>query len=164
MNDFIHKLTFIGGVLADIETLRYGGYLKEEEPATPSASSAQKGSTEESQAATGKVDIVGGPAGAKVYLDDFYTCDLPCVIEEVEPGTYHLIARHEGYNEWREKILVRGDSTLWLRVYLQQERPSGLETGGGEEESQPPKRLFKWTDEGGRVHITDDPPPASEHK
>jgi len=163
MHDFIHKLTFIGGVLADIETLNYGGYLRrEQEPAAPLAPPAKTDSSGKSESSTSRIDIIGEPAGAKVYLDDFYACNLPCVIEEVEPGSYNLTARQEGYDEWREKILVKRDSTLWLSVYLQQEKAHGPELSNEEVGLQQPKKLYKWMDEEGRVHITDGPPPTSE--
>ena len=129
---------------------------------TPALSPKQKGYSEESQSTAGRIDIMGGPPGAKVYLDDFYACDLPCVIEEVDPGSYKLTVKHEDYDEWRERILVKQDSTVWLSVYLQQERTSGVDTSGEAAEPPPGKKLFKWTDEEGRVHITDGPPPASE--
>ena len=162
MNDFIYKLTFIGGVLANIKTLGYGGHLKADEPAAPSLPPAQKRSSVENQSTTGRIDIAGGPPGAKVYLNDFYTCNLPCIIEEVDPGSYNLTVRHEDYNEWRERILVKADSTVWLNVYLQHESTSGVEISGEGVEPQQTKELFKWTDKEGRVHITDGPPPASE--
>jgi hypothetical protein len=162
MNDFIYKLTFIGGVLANIKTLGYGGHLKEDGPTAPVLPSKQARSSEESQSTGGRIDIVGGPPGAKVYLNDYYACDLPCMIEEVDPGSYNLTVRHEGYNEWRERILVKEDSTVSLSAYLEQDRTSGVETSGNATESPSGKKVFKWTDEEGRVHITDGPPPASE--
>jgi len=162
MNDFIYKLTFIGGVLANIKTLGYGGHFKADEPPAPWLPPAQKSSLVENQLATGRIDIAGGPPGAKVYLNDFYTCNLPCIIEEVDPGSHNLTVRHEDYSEWREKILVKGDSTLWLNVYLQHESTSGVEISGEGGEPRQTKELFKWTDKEGRVHITDGPPPASE--
>ncbi len=162
MSDFIYKLTFIGGVLANIKTLGYGGYLKADEPDAPSLPPAQQRSSLENQSTTGRIDIAGGPPGAKVYLNDFYTCNLPCIIEEVDPGSYNLTVRHEDYNEWRERILVKADSTVWLNVYLQHESTSGVEMSGEGVEPRQAKELFKWTDKEGRVHITDGPPPASE--
>ena len=163
MHDFIHKLTFIGGVLANIETLNYGGYLrKEQEPTAPSAPPAKTDSSGESESSTSRVDIIGEPAGAKVYLDESYACNLPCVIEKVEPGSYNFAARYEGYDEWREQILVKRDSTLWLSVYLQQEKTNGPELSNEEVGLQQSKKFYKWTDEKGRVHITEDPPPTLE--
>ncbi len=162
MHDFIYRLTFIGGVLANIRTMGYGGYTKEEESIAPSLPPTQKHSLEESPSADGRIDIVGGPPGAQVFLNGSYTCSIPCRIEEVEAGSYYLTVSYDDYNDWKERILVRRDTTLWLGVYLQQKEMPEVEWSLKEEDSQQPVRLYKWNDARGRVHITDDPPPAPE--
>ena len=69
------------------------------------------------KAITGRIDLAGSPAGAKVYLDGYYSGNLPCIIESVEAGSYGLEVRQEGFKEWKESILVKADSTLNLMIH-----------------------------------------------
>jgi hypothetical protein len=164
MNDFIYKLTFIGGVLMNIRTLRYGGLMKpqEEKDLSPPAP-PPKSETGGRSPSKGRIDILGSPVGAKVYLNEFYVGNIPCTIEEVDTGSYGLTVSLDGFKDWKERVNVRADATLWLTVNL--ERDSSVqEQPTCEDEAPSSKKLYKWTDERGRIHITDSPPPGQDRR
>ena len=58
--------------------------------------------------------------------------------------------------------MVKRDVTLWLKVYLELEPTSKHESISEKGEIQEPKKLYKWTDHQGRIHITDSPPSGSD--
>lgn len=166
-HDFIYVLTFIGGRLVNIKTAGYGtqkGFQESlrrnapsdrEERDTPVREDAVGRPVKEA-GKTGKIDLVGYPAGAKVYLDEHYVGTIPCTLDSVEPGSYEFLVRQEAFKDWREKILVRADTTTWLAVYLEPEKREAVRP---EEEPPQARQLYKWADETGRIHITDSPPP-----
>jgi hypothetical protein len=162
MNDFIYKLTFIGGVLSNIRPLSYGGLMKPQEEKAPSPPSP---ATKESQTSLnkGRIDILGSPVGAKVRLNGFYVGEIPCTIEEVDTGGYTLTVSMDGFKDWEDKVNVRADATLWLTVNLDRDS-SSQEQPPSENETPRSKKLYKWTDGRGRIHITDSPPPGSDKR
>jgi hypothetical protein len=166
-HDFVYVLTFIGGRLANVRTEGYGGKgnweaLREQSdvPAPEEDSPAprnESGSVE--SPGSGRLDLVGSPYGARVYLNDYYAGNVPCTIEKVEEGRHNLRVAHPGYKDWKERIVVREGTTLWLTVHLEREGVAGEDLGAGEREPGGQRKLYKWTDETGRIHITDQPPP-----
>jgi hypothetical protein len=163
MNDFIYKLTFIGGVLSNIRTLSYGGLMKpqEEKGLSPPPPPATKET--QTSLSQGRIDILGSPVGAKVHLNGFYVGDIPCTIEEVDAGGYTLTVSMDGFKDWEDRVNVRADATLWLTVNLERDS-SGQDRPPSENETPSSKKLYKWTDGRGRIHITDSPPPGSEKR
>ena len=169
-SEFIYVLTFIGGVLSNIKTEGYGtvkGREATEQGNAPAgeSSSYQRSPLSPPEAAgpkptTGRIDLAGSPAGAKVYLDGYYSGNLPCIIESVEAGSYGLEVRQEGFKEWKERILVKADSTLNLMIHLESELQEREGSFSGDADGASQKKLYKWTDPSGRVHITDTPPPG----
>jgi hypothetical protein len=167
-HDFVYVLTFIGGRLANVRTEGYGGKGNWEalwdQSDVPPAEEDSPVEADESGAAdrrgSGRLDLVGSPYGANVYLNDYYAGNLPCTIEEVEEGGHHLLVTHPGYEDWKERIMVKEGATLWLTVHLEPEGAAEEdEIGAGQGEPRRGKPLYKWTDETGRIHITDRPPP-----
>ena len=173
-NDFVYVLTFIGGRLANVKTAGYGGkgdwedlweqsYVppgQEDSPASswePSPPGNELGPVE--KRGSGRIDLVGSPYGANVYLNDYYTGNLPCTIETVEEGSHNLLVTHRGYMDWKERVVVKKGTTLWLTVHLEREAEIKEDTSAGEREPESKRKLYKWTDETGRIHITDLPPP-----
>jgi hypothetical protein len=173
-NDFIYVLTFIGGRLANVKTEGYGGKGNWEElrdqgrirsPEEDSPSSSREPSGLESETGSvdrpgsGRVDLVGSPYGARVYLNDYYTGNVPCTIEKVEEGRHHLLVTSPGYKDWKERIVVKDGTTLWLTVHLEREGEAEEDLGADKRGPKTERKLYKWTDESGRIHITDRPPP-----
>jgi hypothetical protein len=110
--------------------------------------------------------VVGSPDGAKVYLDEQYAGNIPCKLEQVEPGAHNLIIAKEEYKEWAKRLIVRAGKTSYLNVYLEPDKPEAGKTGtdesdGGDPPSMPARKVYKWTDENGHIHITDIPPPEA---
>lgn len=169
-SEFVYVLTFIGGVLSNIKTEGYGTFKGREATEQANASPGESGSAQGAPVSapgeagrtttTGRIDLIGSPAGAKVFLDGYYSGNLPCIIEGVEAGSYGLEVRQEGFKEWKERILVKADSTLGLVVHLESElrETQGPSAVDAKDASQ--KKLYKWTDPSGRIHITDTPPPG----
>lgn len=175
-HDFIYVLTFIGGRLANIKTSGYGGRgdwgeAREERyapsgegrriagPRSDLPASPPEDLSRVERATTGRIDLVGSPYGAKVYLNGYYAGNVPCTLEEVEAGRHNLLVTHKGYLDWRERIRVKADVTLWLAIHLEPEKRDEDESDSDEGEPATLKKLYKWTDETGRIHITDLPPP-----
>jgi hypothetical protein len=172
-NDFVYVLTFIGGRLANVKTVGYGGkgewgdmweqsYAPPSEEETMTSPAEPPGEQNEApfeEKLAGRIDLVGSPYGANVYLDDYYTGNIPCTIEEVREGGHNLLVSYSGYKDWKERVLVKEGVTLWLAVHLEREGLDEEDVGAGESEAHSGKKLYKWTDETGRIHITDHPPP-----
>ena len=169
-SEFVYVLTFIGGVLSNIKTEGYGTVKGREATEQGNASLGESGSRQRTplsppeevgrKATTGRIDLIGSPAGARVYLDGYYSGNLPCIIEGVEAGSYGLEVRQEGFKEWKERILVKADSTLGLMIHLESELQEKEGPSAGDAEGASQKKLYKWTDPSGRIHITDTPPPG----
>jgi hypothetical protein len=166
-HDFVYVLTFIGGRLANVKTEGYGGKgnweeLREQSYVPPSEEDSTRPRNESSSVespGSGRVDLVGSPYGANVYLNNYYAGNVPCTIEGVEEGSHTLLVTHPGYKDWKERVVVKEGSTLWLSVHLERESVADADLGAGERESRGERKLYKWTDETGRIHITDLPPP-----
>jgi hypothetical protein len=60
--------------------------------------------------AIGTLSISSIPSGANIYLDNEYKGLTPLVMKNVENGDYVILVRHTGYQDWRQNIVVNGDS------------------------------------------------------
>ncbi len=165
---FIQILTFRGGILKKIETGDYGG-ANWGFTGTKGLETDKTKDTEASNALIyGTISVVGSPHGAKVYLNEQYSGNIPSRFEQMEPGAYNIIIIHEGYKDWAKRVIVKAGKTSYLNVYLEQDKSEadktdGSDSGLGETPSIPARKVYKWTDEKGHIHITDVPPPdASE--
>lgn len=165
---FIQILTFRGGILKKIESGDYGG----ENWDFTETDELKNDNMEEREAPGalrhGTISVVGFPVGAKVTLDDRYAGNVPCKLEQVEPGPRNIIITKKGYREWAKRLIVRTGRTSYLNVYLEPDRTQARETLADESEvedapSIPSRKVYKWTDESGHIHITDIPPPDASH-
>ena len=66
----------------------------------------------------GSLDISSDPSGAKVYLDDVYTKDTPCMLSEVVVGPHTLKLTKFGYDDEIRKVSISVGETLSLHVKL----------------------------------------------
>jgi hypothetical protein len=166
-HDFVYVLTFIGGRLANVKTEGYGGKgdwedLRDQSYVPPSEEDSPVPANESGpveRRGSGRLDLVGSPYGANVYLNDYYAGNIPCTVEEVEEGSHNLLVTHPGYKDWKERVVVKEGTTLWLTIHLEREGVADEDVGAGEREPRGERKLYKWTDETGRIHITDLPPP-----
>jgi hypothetical protein len=68
--------------------------------------------------ANGAIIVAGDPRGAKVYLDGYYCCDLPCTIEQVTMGKHTVKVKNPGYREWDFTVDVATGQRLQFEVVL----------------------------------------------
>ena len=161
---FIQILTFRGGILKKIETGDYGGANWD----FTGTKGQETDKTEETEASSalkyGRISVLGSPHGAKVYLNEQYAGNIPCRLELMEPGAHNLIIINEGYKDWAKRVIVKPGTTSYISIYLEPDRsePDKTDTnesGAEEAPSIPARKVYKWTDEKGHIHITDIPPP-----
>lgn len=159
---FMKILTFRGGVLTRIKRVGYGTV------GTGASGSKASESGNLQEPATprnfGSISLLGTPYGARVYVDGNYVGNIPCTLEQMQAGVHNLLVTNEGYKDWAERVVVTKERTLALDVYLEREkvdRPKNEQPADAKSNSDPPRKVYKWTDEKGHVHITDRPPPGS---
>lgn len=161
---FIQVLTFRGGILKKIETGDYGG-ANWDFTGTKDQETDKTEDTEASSALIyGMISVVGSPNGAKVYLNEQYAGNIPCRLELMEPGAHNLIIMNEGYKDWAKRVIVKAGKISYLNVYLEPDKSETdktdtNESGPEDSSSIPVRKVYKWTDEKGHIHITDIPPP-----
>jgi PEGA domain/Protein of unknown function (DUF2845)/Domain of unknown function (DUF4124) len=161
---FIQILTFRGGILKKIETGDYGGANWDFKGTKSQETDKTEDTGESSALIHGTISVVGLPNGAKVYLNDRHAGNIPCKLEQMEPGAHNLIIINEGYKDWAKRVIVRAGKTSYLSVYLEQDKSETDKTNINEYRpveapSMPVRKIYKWTDEKGHIHITDIPPP-----
>ena len=161
---FVQILTFRGGVLKTIELGNYGGADWD----FAGSKCPESGKTDDSEASSaltyGRISVLGAPNGAKVYLNEQYAGNIPCALEQMEPGAHNLIISSEGYKDWAKRVIVRAGKTSYISIYLEPDESKTVKTGTNESgpedaPSVPARKVYKWTDEKGHIHITDIPPP-----
>jgi hypothetical protein len=67
----------------------------------------------------GSISITGRPFSADVYLDENYEGEIPCTVEHLEAGAYKLRVKKENFKDHKERVMVKPDETLYLKVYLE---------------------------------------------
>jgi len=161
---FIQVLTFRRGILKKIETGDYGG-ANWDFTGTKGTETDKTEDTEASSALIyGTISVFGSPNGAKIYLNEHYAGNIPCRLEQMEPGAHNLIIIDEGYKDWAKRVIVKAGKISYINVYLEPDKPETdktdtNESGPEEASSIPVRKVYKWTDEKGHIHITDIPPP-----
>jgi formylglycine-generating enzyme required for sulfatase activity len=70
---------------------------------------------------TGMISISGFPEGAKVYLDGYFSGELPCAIHRVEQGKHTIGVQESGYKDWAEKVRVVAGDTVNLEANLERD-------------------------------------------
>jgi hypothetical protein len=67
---------------------------------------------------TGTINVSGSPKGAKVYLDGYYCCALPCTIGSVAKGKHTVMVKNPGYRDWDLTVDVPAGQKLQFEVVL----------------------------------------------
>jgi hypothetical protein len=123
---FVKILTFRAGLLTRVRVGRYGSgesdcigaeRRKEREEARARAEEVRD-YTLTKKSDYGRISVFGRPHFAEVYLDGKYVGDLPCSVENVEPGLHDLKVTRSEYKDWEKRITIEPGETLFLEVYL----------------------------------------------
>lgn len=60
---------------------------------------------------TGTLSVSSTPAGSSVYLDNVYKGTTPLNLENIPTGTYNLIIKMSGYDDWHTSVLINNSET-----------------------------------------------------
>jgi hypothetical protein len=123
---FVKILTFRAGLLRRVRVGRYGSgesdCIGAERRRAREEARARAGEVAEytlsKKSEYGRISVFGRPHFAEVYLDGNYVGDLPCTIENVEPGLHELSVTRSEYEDWKKRVTVDPGETLFLEVYL----------------------------------------------
>jgi hypothetical protein len=123
---FVKILTFRAGLLRHVRVGRYGSgesdcigaeRRKEREQARARAKEVEDHALSK-KSEYGRISVFGRPYFAEVYLDGKYVGDLPCTVENVEPGLHELRVTRSEYEDWEKRVAIDPGETLFLEVYL----------------------------------------------
>ena len=123
---FVKILTFRAGLLRHVRVGRYGSgesdcvgaeRRREREEARARAEEVED-YTLTKKSEYGRISVFGRPHFAEVYLDGKYVGDLPCTVENVEPGLHELRVTRSEYEDWEKRVTIDPGETLFLEVYL----------------------------------------------
>lgn len=83
------------------------------------------------QQSNGGITITSSPAGAEVFLDNAYRGLSPLSIDTLAPGTYHVLIRLSGYEDWQSAVNVTPGLQVPLNAILaslplQDQRQAGM--------------------------------------
>lgn len=69
-------------------------------------------------AANGSIDIKSSPSPSKVFLNNVYQGYTPMTLDNITPGTYTVMVRNTGYNEWSQNVAVTAGNTITVFASL----------------------------------------------
>ena len=123
---FVKILTFRAGLLRRVRVGRYGsgesdciGVERRREREEARARAGEVADyTLSKKSEYGRISVFGRPYFAEVYLDGKYVGDLPCTVENVEPGLHELRVTRSEYEDWEKRVTIELGETLFLEVYL----------------------------------------------
>jgi hypothetical protein len=123
---FVKILTFRAGLLRRVRVGRYGtgesdciGAERRREREEARTRAGEVGDyTLSEKSAYGRISVFGRPYFAEVYVDGKYVGDLPCTVENVEPGPHELRVTRSEYEDWGKRVTIEPGETLFLEVYL----------------------------------------------
>lgn len=69
-------------------------------------------------ALTGALSVSSTPTGASVYLDDQYKGTTPLSLENIPIGTYSLIVKKSGYDNWQNSVTINTGETITQNAKL----------------------------------------------
>jgi len=123
---FVKILTFRAGLLRRVRVGRYGSgesdCIGAERRREREEARARAGEVEDyalsKKSEYGRISVFGRPHFAEVYLDGKYVGDLPCTVENVEPGLHELRVTRSEYEDWEKRVTIDPGETLFLEVYL----------------------------------------------
>jgi hypothetical protein len=58
----------------------------------------------------GNISVSSVPAGANIYLDNEYKGLTPLTMKNIENGDHVVLVRFTGYQDWKQDVVVRGNS------------------------------------------------------
>jgi hypothetical protein len=79
----------------------------------------------------GGVAIESSPSGAEVFLDNAYRGLAPLSVDTLPPGSYHVLLRLSGYEDWQSVVNVTPGQQVPLNAILtslplQEHRQAGI--------------------------------------
>ncbi len=77
---------------------------------------------------TGTITVSSAPAGASVYLDNTYRGPTPLTIPGITVGTYQVLVRETGFNDWTGQVQVNPGQTVALDAQLEHSTPETAAT------------------------------------
>lgn len=69
--------------------------------------------------AYGSIDFSSSPSGASIYVDGSYKGTTPETVDELEEGSYKIILRKSGYNDWGKVVRVTEGDTSEVDAVLE---------------------------------------------
>lgn len=123
---FVKILTFRAGLLRRVRVGRYGSgesdcigaeRRREREEARGRAGEASDFALPK-KSEYGRISVFGRPYFAEVYLDGKYVGDLPCTVENVDPGLHELKVTRSEHEDWEKRVTIEPGETLFLEIYL----------------------------------------------
>lgn len=67
---------------------------------------------------TGDISVSSSPSGASIYLDGSYQGVSPMTIKGIQEGSYTIILKDIGYQDWSQTIKVRPGDTIFVSPLL----------------------------------------------
>jgi PKD repeat protein/uncharacterized protein (UPF0548 family) len=67
----------------------------------------------------GSISVSSAPASAKIYLDGNDKGITPATLTDLEPGSYKVEVKKEGYTDWSETVDVGSDKEVSLNAVLE---------------------------------------------
>jgi hypothetical protein len=66
----------------------------------------------------GSIDISSSPAGASIYVDGSYIGTTPDTADDLDEGSYKVVLRKSGYNDWGKIVKVKAGETTTVDADL----------------------------------------------
>lgn len=66
----------------------------------------------------GSMDITSSPSGASIYVDGSLEGTTPDTVDNLEEGTYRVVLKKSGYNDWGKTIKVTAGDSTGVHAYL----------------------------------------------
>jgi hypothetical protein len=67
---------------------------------------------------TGAISVSSVPSGADVYINNGFKGLSPITVESLTPGTYYVLVRLSGYQDWQSNTAVSAGSTAQVSAML----------------------------------------------
>ncbi len=81
---------------------------------------------------TGKANVMSGPTGAEVYVDNLFHGYSPVLVPDLAPGTHSITLKMSGYSDWMSSFEVTAGQTTPVSATLtpQPAPPAPTPSGG----------------------------------
>ena len=66
----------------------------------------------------GSIDISSSPSGASIYVDGSLEGTTPDTVDNLEEGTYRVVLKKSGYNDWGKTVKVTAGDSTEVNAYL----------------------------------------------